>query len=306
MATFSGREAFWSGFRLIRSHPGAVLLWAAVYLGLVLLPQAAGFAWLFSDMAALAEAGEGVEPSFAQAAAMQAKIGLLQIVQLGGSLLAFVLLYGAVFRAVLTPEDHRLGYLRLGRQELWLGLVYAVAMVMVFMLALVLMMPIALIGITAGVAAAAGGAQDTSLAAGVLAGVCIVAGVGFAAWLSARVSLAFPMSFAEGKFLLFEAWPLTKGHAWKMVLVFLAVLTVFVALELLLAALVVAIAAGALASGFDAEAFFARPADVWLPQLAPLILAACVSVSLLSAAAYTLFAAPLASIYRQVTGPRAA
>lgn len=200
MATFSGREALWSGFRLIRERPSALMTWAAAYFVLMLLPYAAMVPLIAPDIAALAAEGESGDPnaSLAQALALQAKMSVLQAVQLVTAFAAFSVLYGAVFRAVLEPQEGRLGYMRFGKQELWLGLVYSVATVMLIMLVFVLLIPIVVLGVAGAFAGSQGHAPSVTMILLVAAG--LIGALGLVIWLSARISLAFPMSFVEQKF----------------------------------------------------------------------------------------------------------
>ena len=63
------------------------------------------------------------------------------------------ILMGAVFRAVLTPDESRWAYLRLGRQEVALGLTNLVVAMLATIMVLTLVIPLR-IALTVGVTAA--------------------------------------------------------------------------------------------------------------------------------------------------------
>lgn len=300
MAGFSAGEAIGSGFHLIRARPGALLVWAGVYFVLGLLPQLATFGLIWPEIMAISQAGEAVAPevSARQLMAMNAKMAIIQPIQLISSFAAMAVLYGAVFRAVLQPEDGRFGYVRFGRGELWLGLVLLIATVLLIIFMVLLILPIAIVG---GIAAAMGG--EGLSPAGVLILLAVMAAAGWLViWLAVRFSLAYPMTFTEQKFLLFEAWPLTKGHAWKIFLVFLAVCAIVLVVELVLFALIgLGVVAAILAGGQDLRELSQQPPSAWMGAALAWGAVGCVALSIFAAAAYAVMIAPLASIYRELT-----
>lgn len=294
MAGFSIGEAIGSGFRLIAARPGALLAWAAIYFVLGLLPQLATFGLIWPEIMAIAQAGEAADPqvSARQMLAMNAKMAIIQPIQLASSFVAMAVLYGAVFRAVLDPEDSRFGYVRFGRRELWLGLVLLIATVLLIIFIVLLILPIAVIG---GIAGAMGG-EGLSSAGGLILMAVMAAAGWLVIWLAIRFSLAYPMTFTEQKFLLFEAWPLTRGHAWKIFLVFLAVVAIVFAVEV---AMFIAAAVGVVATGKDLPELF-RPSFELTAGVVVTVIVASALLSIVAAAAYAVMIAPLASIYRQL------
>lgn len=302
MAGFSSGEAIASGFRLIRENPGALLVWAGVYFVLGLLPQFAMLGLMWPDFMTLAQAGEAADPQLSpqQIMALNAKVSLFQPLQIVCSMAAVAVLYSAVFRAVLQPEDRGFGYVRFSRQELWLGLVLMIATVLLIIVIFLLMMPILFIGIFSAVTVSEGGEPSAPTVAVVLA--LAAAAFWLIAWLAIRLSLAYPMTFVERKFLFFEAWPLTKGHAWKIFLVMLAVVLIVFAAEMVLFAVVgIGVVATIFAGGEGLRQTFEQPQSDWLGWVAFWVVAGCVALSIFAAAAYAVMIAPLASIYRQLT-----
>lgn len=196
-----------TGFRVVREHPKALIGWTAVQFVLSL-----------STMTTLTVmAGPALAHLPANADLMSANPKLLAplirellpayLVSLAIMLAIYPVLYGAMNRAVLRPEDDRFGYLRLGRDELrQLGLMLAMLGLGLagYLLAVVLgAILIAAIRSIIGAADAAGNA----LSAAVLFGL-ILAGL---IYVSARLSLASALTFATRRIDLFGSWALTRG-----------------------------------------------------------------------------------------------
>jgi hypothetical protein len=210
---------------------------------------------------------------------------------------------GAMFRAVLQPEAGRWGYLRLGRQELWLGLTYLVLLVMAFILMFVLFIPIAIsIGILAAIGQH-GGSETGGVILLVIAGIV---GAGAILWVLLRLSLALPMSFAKGRFLLYESWDLTRGHALKMFGVYLALVVGLWLFEILCAAAFAAVFWGRLQDAASWSALQPSAAVDMFRRYLPTMIGAGVVGSVVVMAIHAIFVAPLAEIYRELTAGEAA
>lgn len=304
MANFSASAAIGSGFRLIRRDPMALLWWAGAYLVLGVLPQVLVMGAALPDFIALyqqigrdAVLGVNTSPDPASMLAMQSKMMALQPIMLASSLVSQTVLTGAIFRAVLTPEDRRGGYIRFSRQELWLGLAVAVLWVMMFLLVLAVFIPVGIMTVVMalrGDHAPPAAWDGLAIAAVVIAGLCVIG------WVLLRLSLALPLSFATGRFLLFESWTLTQGHALKMFGVGLAVAVIVWLLELLLAGLAIAGLAAAVAHGQGWMSLLNEDPTQLLRRLmiwAPLWL---VVGGVLGAAIYAVMIAPWAEIYREL------
>ena len=303
MGEFSADRAITAGFRLIGREPAAFLVWIVAYLVIGVAPQMGAFALILPQWSRLMQevaASAASHSTMNSAAMMRAQFGMLQLEPLIWitSLVSHTVLFAAVYRAVLFPEDRRFFYLRLGGRELWLGLVLMVLVVMAFLLMLVTMLPT---GIAIGLMAALGrGAPGVQFLAFPLVFAVLAAVV----WVLLRLSLAPPQSFAERGFRLYESWDLTRGHAGKMFLVVLAFVVMAWIAEAILAAVLLGLAGG-----------FADPASLWtwvrhprfdLAALAPWLVAGGLAVGVLSVAFITLFAAGWAEIYRDLTREPAA
>ncbi len=300
MATFSGGQALASGFRIIGRRPLAVLVWTLVYLVVALAPQALMAAAMWPQLQAMV-AQQGADAVHAQSdAAMEqmlafsGRFSAFQLIQLATSLAASTLLTGAIFRAVLEPDNKAWFYLRASRQELWLGFCIVTMWVVGFMLMFIAMIPIIIVtAVFAGTSAAAGAEPGVGAALAMLAMLLLT--MAAAIWLFLRFSLGLPMSFADSYFRLFDSWRLTAGQAGKMALVGIALsLIVFILQAVLIA--VVLFAGYGLVEGKGAPDFSAMT----LAQAAPAIAIGAAVFAFVGVVVTVLFSAPLADIYRQL------
>jgi hypothetical protein len=300
MADFSSGEAITSGFRIIRRKPGAVLLWGLVYVLLAIVPQLLTMGPMLPDiLAAYREALQNAQAGGASGAAtpemlkLQQEMGSFQPLQLALSVISFAIVYSAVYRAVLEPAKSAFGYLRLGKQELWVGLTL-VAFYALFILTGVV--AVVLVGVVAG---AVGGGASWGGGLAVFLAACGAAAL--LIWVCLRLSLALPMTFAEGRFRLLESWGLTRGLGWKLFGVALALACIIVALEFILLLVAFSIA-GALGAG-QAQAFQAflehPPAD-WASRAVPVLIGVCAFYALLMGLIFAIMTAPFAAIYREL------
>lgn len=286
MAVFSGNRAVGAGFRLIGREPLAFLAWTLAYVVLAILPQAWMFHTILTQMPALGDA----QPTMQEMIELQSRMLVIQPVSLLSSLLSYVVINGAVFRAVLQPDDRRFLYLRLGAQELWLGLVAVVIVVLFVIVMLVMFIPI---GIIVGIAAASAG----EAAAGLVTLVVMLLGAALVTWLALRVLLALPMSFDQRNFRLPEALRLSRGHVGKMFLVFLALMLIALAAQMLL----FAISVGAVVAGVGPGGFDDADPTALLQGIGPGVWIAIGVVWALYMTGYsTLLSAALASIYKDL------
>jgi hypothetical protein len=298
MEAFSAGRAIGAGFRLIAREPLAVLAWAAVFLVAGVVPQVAIVSVIVPAMARMTEAARAAAQAHAEVAPgemlrMQATMLQLQPISWLGSLVSYTLVLGAVYRAMLFPEDRRFLYLRFSMREVWLGLVLMVLAVMWFMGVFVAMVPTMIV---TGVAAAM--SHDGATMAP-LAFVVVFAGIGILIWAFLRFSLATPMSFAERNFRVFESWSLTRGHAGRMFGVALALVVIVWVVELLLAAAAFAAVGGSV--GFQAVAgWFQHPRGLDFASIAPWVVGGSVLAGALSTFFLILFGAAWAEIYRGV------
>jgi hypothetical protein len=278
MGDFSVERALGAGFSLIKRRPLALLAWAATYFVVGLLPTS--FLWAKLMPAILAQAAQRAADPQALAA-FGGISGWTPVLWLLSVVLASVL-YGAVYRAVLEPEDDKYLYLRLSARELWLGLTL-LALLVVFCVGLVIL------GVALTVVA--------RTAPGIVSFVAVIAAIVGVVWLVLRTSLTTPMAFAERRFVFADAWHLTQGHALKLFGVSVALVVIIIMMELVI---LVPIGLAFGLSGAWRQVMNADPAH-FIAQGGPWLLLGGVLLSLFAALLYAVIAAPWASIYQQVT-----
>lgn len=200
-------DVAYEGFRITRRKPLAVLTWAGVIAILYGLFQWAAGPWMLI-MFEQAQALEGVtQPTPEQVAPAAQAWGVIMLYSLPLMIIGAAVLSPAVVRAVLTPEDSRMAYIRFGKDE---GRVLGVKIMMAVTLSLVSMISFTLVGLLLGFAAAF---PPLIL----LAFVAMVGAMVLMVWLALRFSLAVPATLAEGRIALDSSMRLTKGHSLRLV-----------------------------------------------------------------------------------------
>jgi hypothetical protein len=302
MASISAGAAIGAGFRAIARNPLALLFWAGVYLLLHSLPTLLLAGSMMGDMGdfyerAARHAWEGGRPDFSWVAGMTGKMMLWRPILFLGSLVSQTLILGAIYRAVLTPQDRRFGYLRIGRAELWLGLTLLVFWVVIFLLVLVLALPL----IAGGVITALQASRNVA-SAGITGIVVGLAAIGFVIgllWVMIRLSLGPVMSWASGDFKLFDSWQLTRGHEWSIFLICVGLVVILWLCEVILGGIAAAVFLGS--GGLDSLRNITTPMQAW-DRVGPFLPVMVVCVALFQAFALAVFAAPFAEIYRELMG----
>jgi hypothetical protein len=295
--------ALGAGFSLIAKHPLATLVWGVVYFGLTTAPsflvmRMAGpdlidyYRRLFANPAAASAAQ--IPPAVQ---AMQSLEGL----QLLGGLAAIALVFTAIQRAVLFPQKSNFFYLRISWAELRTAIVVVILYVL-FILAVivaVIVLSIPLIGVL--VAAGGGLASHVVGVIGMsfLLVFLVTAGIGYP---FVRLTMAIPMSLAESRFRLFEAWTLTKGYGWPLFALALLLVLGVIASEIVLFGVLFTAAVGAM-GGFDVrhfQAFFGEPD--WVQRGMGWLVLIGLFYAVLAMVMMPLMVAPWARAYQLITG----
>jgi hypothetical protein len=247
----------------------------------------------------MSQAKTGVAPPPPDIASLMQMQGLSWLLTLGGAFFG-VILYCAVFRAVLRPEDRRFAYLRIGLAELFL-FILAVGFYFVFFIGLfVAIIPVAVV---AGIAVAAH-APGAAVILGVVSGIAIAVLV---IWVVFRFALVGPMTVQDGKFHLFDAWTLSRGHAGALFLLALCLFVILMVIELVVGAVALAFGIailGQAAGGLqNLSTFFSQSPSALFASLAPaLIIGGLVSIPV-SGALVAIVGAPWARAYRDLAPP---
>lgn len=192
-------------FRFVRGNVRAILVWS----GVLFLLNLVVIAMLQPLYAAQVAALQTDAPSAAGMGWIWLTIPL--------SLFAFVMLWAAVFRAVLLPQESRFAYMRLGMDELRL-----LGCLLILIVGFYLILAIGgVIAVIIGVAAGASAAPFLIVAGLILA-------VALFAWLGTRLSLAGPLTIRERKIILGPAWRLTGGKFWPLLGAYAAIVLLIV------------------------------------------------------------------------------
>ena len=121
-----------------------------------------------------------------------------------------------------------------------------------------------------------------------------------------RLSMAVPMSLAENRFRLFEAWTLTKGYGWPLFAIALLQFIIVFLVEILILAVMMIALVGA-TGGFDAahlQAFFGQPD--WVQKSTGWLVLVGLVYALVSLVCLPFLVAPWARAYQLITGTKTA
>lgn len=252
MTRFSIGEAIGAAFSLIRRRPAAVFVWGALVIGPILLfiPMMLGFLFRFATTIE-AESAAGVDPAtapfpaeaFAGMVGMQAAGGLLNLLQL----LAMVVVYPAIMRAVIRPDERSWFSLRVGMDEVRVAVVSLVLFGGLYIVMMVVMMLAMVVGAVAvGIGGQNGGGLFVVVMMGLMGAFMIVA-----LCVLARFSLMAPASLQYRTFAFSEGWRLGKGQWGRLIGLHLVSMVAILLIELLLAMVVLIGALAVVNMGID-------------------------------------------------------
>ena len=292
--TFPATDCAFEGFRLTRRAPVAVLSWAAAYavfIAILFLRVGPHFVTVLSVITEMQAQGQ-TEPSPEDVERLMQAYGVIIGWAMPLGLLFSALISTAIVRSVIRPDERKFGYLRVGKDELRvLGASLIVSLIM--------------FGVTfAGfmiVTVAMAGAM--ALPALWLVVVLLSLGViALLAWLSVRLSLVVPSTFAEGRIVLKPAFAMTgKKVFWPL----LGMAIIAGVMAMLVGLLGSAVAAPlSLMVGGNERLIAMEGASVpsLLSALGPMLAVSLVVQAVLSAAQVAIMYAPFSAAYLQLKG----
>lgn len=289
---FSATDAVFEGFRVVRRQPLTLVFWSLFYAA----SMVAAFAMIGPSLIGFVTATEqleqsGATPTMEDFAPLFQTMGLLFAVLLPISLITGAMINAAVARSVLRPGESALGYLRLGMDEVRV-LVVSVVLFLVF---LVLMaVPSGLIGVVIGMTVA-----SEAPALWLLVVLLVLGAIALFAWLSVRLSLAIPITLAEGRIAIFDSFGFTKGRFWP--LLGMALLAWFLSMVVGLLGSLVAMPLEMATGGMTAlEGLEDESLQVILQAAWPAIAAWILINSVMSALQVAVVYAPFSAAYRDI------
>jgi len=274
---FSAGEAAFEGFRVTRHHPAALLGWALIWLAsliataLTALPILQPVLGDLQTMMQTMAAGGQSEPSLA----IQARMTYAMWVTLPVSLVTQAILMPALYRAMQDEGRDRFAFLRLGRDELrMLGTLTILALIS---------LALNQIG---ELAVALSQGSNLSAVGGLVSVLASFASI----FLSVRLVLAAPATFANARIDLKSAWEMTARVFWPLfgMAIIAGVMACIVVLLLVIIALPI--------SGIMTANQGPSPAGM----VAALALLALVSIG--AALVTTIVTAPFMAAYREMIG----
>jgi hypothetical protein len=300
MAAISIGDAIGEGFGLIRRRPVSVLTWGAartVFSFSVVALMAPIFMTMFTG--ALSAAKTGGAPPTAELASIMQLQGLNSLLSIGGAFLGTIL-YCAVTRSVLFPEQSRFAYMRVGAAELFLFL-------LTFGLSIVLVIALVIAFIPVGIVVAIAAASHAP-ALGVLVGFAVgIAALVFLLWAVCRLAMVGPMTVQDGKFHLFDAWTMTRGHAGTLFLIGLCLFVILFVIGAVIGVVVIALGFGLVGQavgGFqNLPSFFRQPPATIMASLVPFIVVVGLIQIPITGCTLAIIGAPWARAYRDLAPP---
>ncbi len=292
--TFPATDCTFEGFRLTRRAPVAVLSWAAAYavfIAILFLLVGPHFVTVLSVITEMQAQGQ-TEPSPEDVERLMQAYGVIIGWAMPLGLLFSALISTAIVRSVIRPDERKFGYLRVGKDELRvLGASLIVSLIM---------FGVTLAGFMIVTVAMAGA---MALPALWLVVVLLSLGViALLAWLSVRLSLVVPSTFAEGRIVLKSAFAMTgKKVFWPL----LGMAIIAGVMAMLVGLLGSAVAAPlSLMVGGNERLIAMEGASVpsLLSALGPMLAVSLVVQAVLSAAQVAIMYAPFSAAYLQLKG----
>jgi hypothetical protein len=227
-------------------------------------------------------------------------LGILLLIPLG--LVFSAMRRAAANRAVLSPEESSLGYLRFGADELRLVVVIFVIGFFQLVAQFAVGIVFGIIGLMVGVSTANSGDPSGLIAFRLLSSIPTYALIIF---LAVKFSLAPALTLDSKAINIFGSWSLTKGHFWRIFLTYLIDYLMVIGVGIVAAMIIIG---AALVSGLNlagmANQLQSNPAALvgaLTSTLAPLLAVVCLVGGVASALGAMIMYCPAAAIYSALT-----
>ncbi|WP_447909990.1 hypothetical protein [Brevundimonas bullata] len=289
--TLPATDCAFEGFRLTRRAPKALLAWAlayGVFFTLFFLVAAPHLVTVMSLVTAL----EGnSNPSIEEIQPLMQAYGAMFAWGMPLAILFGAVLNTAIARSVIRPDDKQFGYLRVGKAELR---VLAVNLIVAVITGLAAMVVFAVVSVIAAIAI-------TVPALWLVVVLLSLAGLALIIWLTVRLSLAVPITFAEGRIAVKESFAMTRGVFWPML--GMAIIAWIMALLVALLGSAVAAPLSLLVGGMDRLAGLENAGVAQMLRVAgPALAVSLVVNAVLSAAQIAIMYAPFSAAYLHLKG----
>jgi len=309
VADVSVSAAAGAGFKLIGSKPVSVFIWGLLMVLLAIGPFVLLFGPLipqYMDFMRDRFTHPATPPQLATIMPFYTRMNAASSVMRLGGLLTAAVINAAVFRAVIEPRNRGFAYLQFGMREIWL-IVLSIAEVLLW-IGMIILAGLAVAAITGVTGHFAG--QSWAVLACVVS--CLVAAFTLIV-VGLRLSMAGPMTFADGEFRLFQSWRLTRGHAWQIFLVALLLFVILLGVGLVVMTVewltVLPLFMSYVADPHAADglrAMLSQSPEVWLKTAWPWVVAGLIGLAICAGVGRAIVAAPWAAVYRMLKGEAAA
>lgn len=291
MSRFSASDAAFSGFRLVRENLKTIAIWAAVMTVLSIISNVLAIQFFGPKLEALMSyVSDNSNPDPEEFFRRAADLTPLMLWSLPYSLIVNGVIFAALNRLVLRPQDSGLAYLRLGKQELRQAAVWVLT-------SLILMGVLFVGSLISGFLGALGGPTGAFLALlGLVGSVCAMI------YLAVRLSFAPAVTFETDQVTIFKSLPETKGIFWRLLGAYLLAAVMSIIVVLLIWTIVSAV--GLIASGDLAATGKMLRADTSSLQtyFTPAGIVQALFSGLMSILSTLIVFAPAPTIYRELKG----
>ena len=292
--TFPATDCAFEGFRLTRRAPLAVLSWAAAYavfIGLMFLLVGPHFVTVLSVITEMQAQGQ-TEPSPEDVERLAQAYGVIIGWAMPLGLLFSAVISTAIARSVIRPEDRKFGYLRVGKDELRvLGASLLVSLIM---------FAVMFAGFMVVTVATAGAMALPAL--WLIVVLLSLAIIGLLIWLSVRLSLVVPSTFAEGRIMLKPAFAMTGKKVFWPLLGMAIIAGIMAMLVGLLGSAVAAPLSLMVGGSEQLVAMQGASVPSLLSALGPMLAVSLVVQAILSATQIVIMYAPFSAAYLQLKG----